>query len=756
MIKAFKVVITTVIFAILVCAISIVATSADTLEKATEAEPNNSRETATVMSVNNPISGNLADGDDVDWYSFTIENDGYIVIDFSHEIVATTDSVWKFFIYHNDGTYIDGSDTSWTVLGNKNNTVNAIGVPAGTYYVQVFCGKQHNAANYDLTVKYTQADDWETELNNVFSSADSILLGRKHFGNLSSSEDVDWYKLEVPSNGYAVINFNHETVSSTDEFWRMDIYREDVVTKYNGCDFYYSIPGNANKSTAQFGMSAGTYYIKVCAKSHSSVTYDITVNFTSSNAWETEINNTADTANIVNINSDFYGAITAREDVDWYKFELKQSGYMTIDFKHDILDSKNEFWRFEIYQSDAVTYYDGNRVYVGVVGNENKTTPQMGMKPGTYYIKVYRNDYSNTTYNMKINFKVASNWEKEINNSSETADLLWVNNTIYGSIYSENDVDWYKFEVEEEGYLTIDFKHTSINSTNEFWKMWVFHSDAVTYYGGSDSYYGISGNQDRSSCQMGVSPGVYYIKIGRSSLSTATYNITLNFTKSDKWETEINNSYDKAKLIEVNERYNGAMCGWSDRDWYKFELSSQSKIAVTFSHPSLESTDNVWKLFIYSADAVTERQATDIPGNTLATTTEYLDLAQGTYYLLVSPVSFNNATYAIQISEEHEHTGEWVQLQAPTCTGEGLREKTCTHCGFKETEPIKPLGHSLNEGEKTKSEGLFNDGEMVCECTVCGEEVVEVIEGYQWVLPTVIGAVIVISIVVSIVVKKRR
>ena len=43
---------------------------------------------------------------------------------------------------------------------------------------------------------------------------------------------------------------------------------------------------------------------------------------------------------------------------------------------------------------------------------------------------------------------------------------------------------------------------------------------------------------------------------------------------------------------------------------------------------------------------------------------------------------------------EHTHTySSWVVVDEPTCTEEGLRERTCS-CGEKETEMIAALGHA--------------------------------------------------------------
>ena len=65
--------------------------------------------------------------------------------------------------------------------------------------------------------------------------------------------------------------------------------------------------------------------------------------------------------------------------------------------------------------------------------------------------------------------------------------------------------------------------------------------------------------------------------------------------------------------------------------------------------------------------------------------------------------------------EKHEHSyGEWVTISNPTCTEEGLRERTCT-CNDKESETISPLGHD----EYTYVEK--DEGCHIINVTVCNE-----------------------------------
>ena len=65
-------------------------------------------------------------------------------------------------------------------------------------------------------------------------------------------------------------------------------------------------------------------------------------------------------------------------------------------------------------------------------------------------------------------------------------------------------------------------------------------------------------------------------------------------------------------------------------------------------------------------------------------------------------------------------------VDEPTCTEEGLRERTCS-CGEKETEMIAALGHTageaVRENEKEPTCTAKGSYEEVVSCTVCEEEV---------------------------------
>ena len=67
------------------------------------------------------------------------------------------------------------------------------------------------------------------------------------------------------------------------------------------------------------------------------------------------------------------------------------------------------------------------------------------------------------------------------------------------------------------------------------------------------------------------------------------------------------------------------------------------------------------------------------------------------------------------------HTyGEWIRVQAPTCTKQGQDARTCTVCLQKETRPVNTLVHVLDSGTVTVAPGADTAGTVTYRCTNSG------------------------------------
>ena len=365
---------------------------------AAEAEENDSIETANAISVNSEVSGSISKSSDVDWFVFQIPEDGVISLTFDHDYVDSSYSYWKTSFYTSENKELD----SWTWKGNATTagTGNENGVAAGTYYVRV--GRDsHSTATYRFTVNYTPSYKWEKEFNEDIMAANEISTGTEISGSIRNSSDVDWYKFELPRDGFISLTFDHDYVDSSYSYWKTSFY-----TSENKELDSWTWKGNATTAGTgnENGVAAGTYYVRISRDSHSTATYRFTVNYTPSDTWEKEFNETIVTANKISTDVKINGTIRNSSDVDWYEFELPEDGVISLTFGHDYVDSSYSYWRTSFYTSEnkELSYWTwkGNTVSDG-------TGDEIGVAAGTYYVRVGRDSHSPAAYHFTVNYNLS-------------------------------------------------------------------------------------------------------------------------------------------------------------------------------------------------------------------------------------------------------------------------------------------------------------------------------------------------------------
>ena len=570
----------------------------------------------------------------------------------------------------------------------------------------------------------------EDEPNDKKSQATSIALNTEVTAKLGKSSDEDWFKIKVPANGHIRVELGHELISSTSTYWEIRVYQSDGTTGINDYDGYWPVHGNKDGATCELGVSAGTYYIRIRRGSyHDSVSYTLKVHYEQSDNWEQEPNATMKKATAIQPNQDYMGASAGNRDDDWYQVIIPAEGYMQVHFNHEIISSASSHWEFRIYQADGVTgihEYDG---YWPVPGNENRSSCVIGVPAGTYYIRISDGSYtSDVPYTLRVTFEQTQYAESEPNTDSQNATDIQVNQDYTGATAGNRDDDWYRFTVSEAGTISVDFRHEIISSTSSHWEFRIYQADAVTGIIGKDVYWSVTGNENRSSCVIGVPAGTYYVRISDGSYtSDVPYTLRVNFEANDFAEKEVNGSPAQATQITTNKGYIGSMCSNADDDWYVFNLSVSAEVTLNFTHEMVESASRHWDVYLYGADGVTKIVDAGVPGNenlSLATG----QLAAGTYYIKITDSNYlSGNTYTINVSEKHDCTGSWKTTKEPTCIESGTREQICHICDkTMTTEVIPALGHNVNNWNVIKESTCSETGYREGECGRCGEFVNEV------------------------------
>ena len=189
------------------------------------------------------------------YYKFTINEPGYIQITIEHEY----DGAYLYCKLYDDPQkshiqFLVSDKESIIAKGNK------IGFDKGTYYLGIEPGPNYNDLEFNLTVNFTPADDWERERNDNVVTANALKIGKTLYGTIGYYER-DYFKFEIPSDGMYKLSMTHEYSegSSYGIYAEIETYdgtkekRVDTMSCFN--DY-----GQTSKT---FSLSAGTYYLRL-------------------------------------------------------------------------------------------------------------------------------------------------------------------------------------------------------------------------------------------------------------------------------------------------------------------------------------------------------------------------------------------------------------------------------------------------------------------------------------------------------------
>ena len=338
------------------------------------------------------------------------------------------------------------------------------------------------------------------------TNATKININQTYTDKISTSSEKDYFKFTLDNDSKISIDFSHDYIDNTNAFWRLYLYNSNDTEIYE----YFRIPGDKRKiSTCNIGLPKGDYYIKiVCGDLYNSMNYSLMVNATTTDNWEKEFNSGYGNGTKMAVNKDYYGSLMSSSDKDFYNFTLQSNSKISIDFGHDYIDNTNALWRLYLYNSNDTEIYE----YFRIPGNKRKiSTCNIGLPKGDYYIKIVCGDlYTGIDYSLKVNVIAKENWEKEFNNSYGSGTKIAVNKDYYGSLMSSSDKDFYKFTLQNDSKININFSHNSLDTSTACWRLYLYDMSDTEIY----NYFRIPGNTSGiTTNNINLEKGSYYIKI---------------------------------------------------------------------------------------------------------------------------------------------------------------------------------------------------------------------------------------------------
>jgi hypothetical protein len=163
---------------------------------------------ATLVSSNSATPGVLEREDDVDWFWFTVPDDGRLTVETS----GGTDTIGRLFERHEEEWRPRDDDNS----GAGTNFRFDVEVTAGDYFVNVRAYR--GTGPYRLEVSFLEAQaEPEDDHGDIPDEATVVASTSTTPGYLESADDVDWFRFSVSGEGQLVV----ETAGDTDTVGRL-------------------------------------------------------------------------------------------------------------------------------------------------------------------------------------------------------------------------------------------------------------------------------------------------------------------------------------------------------------------------------------------------------------------------------------------------------------------------------------------------------------------------------------------------------
>ena len=288
------------------------------------------------------------------------------------------------------------------------------------------------------------------------------------------------------------------------------LYSEDNTNDYIA---YPEIDGNS--AVGSYFAQPGRYYISVYKTEGVSSNYSLTVNIIPENGSiiheESEPNDIFENANSITLDSTVVGDLDNDDYIDNFIFEVSEEKTIKIDLE---LQPGAELNWVVFDANNTNEYYSyPDRI-------DNVLTREFVVKPGRYFLRVYKIQGTTAPYEINIVSDNSSiiHKENESNDIFENANSITLNSTVVGDLDNDDYIDNFVFEVSEEKTIKIDLELQPGTELN-----WVVFDANNT-----NEYYSYPNRiDDVLTREFLVIPGKYFLRVYKIQGTSAPYEVKI-------------------------------------------------------------------------------------------------------------------------------------------------------------------------------------------------------------------------------------
>ena len=355
-----------------------------------ELESNDTAVRATPVALNTAYSGSLMSAKDVDFFSFTLEENSAVNVTLGTPGNGSKSASHVYTVMRaSDG----GTLSTVSMPGNVQLTETGnLYLSSGTYLVQVAKGSTYTNDEYMLTVNVSQNGTMESEANNTLETADAVPVNEDIHASIGQEGDIDCFTFTLDGDAVVQPRFTFKPTDSSSKTYvltLMDSSRRELL-KVN-------IGGKeSTKVIAPVALTAGTYTVRI--ENPRFIRQDYTLHLVSMavDAAEKEPNDSAALATDLLIGSARTGVLTSDADVDYYKLTFAEQ--TTVTLKFSFAQSTNTSTAFVLtVEQNGKTQWTAN-----MKGDSGGMEQQLQFPAGEYYIKVKPSTWLSAVYTIAV------------------------------------------------------------------------------------------------------------------------------------------------------------------------------------------------------------------------------------------------------------------------------------------------------------------------------------------------------------------
>lgn len=511
--------------------------------------PNPSAEKVTPLLFLSENVGALENTDSVNVYTFTAGKRSMFRYTFTHDAPMTTEG-WEMSLYCEYSPDGDGKETAYRLVDSRRTTALTVdsspelGLAPGNYRLVVKKGNLFDGRAYKIEAELSETADYEIECNDNIYRYTEIYSSAPVKGSASGftdRQDEDYYLLRMYEDGFIELKFEHPAIKDkVSVCWQVLLFSEDGTCLYSVNSLFTD---TINKS-GKIGLLEGNYYILIRNRVYTDMTYTLTLSRSDNTDYESEKNDTAETANFIGIGSTVTGTLASQIDGidrDYFRFAIPTNGKVVIDFAHEpISDSHDKNgWNIVLLDGEDNMLYKGLSAWADDV---TVSTP-VGLGKGTYYIRIDSENLhlNSDKYFLTVSFTEATDTETEFNNSFTAADTLLEHTPVTGNLSERDtdyDTDFFVLEIGEDSDITVEFTHEALPVSREIFNftLYDYSFNAVASYSengeGETVIKSLSDSEKTEAVYKGLPAGTYYVRV-TSGIFYNGIQYTLSYIKGE-------------------------------------------------------------------------------------------------------------------------------------------------------------------------------------------------------------------------------